>query len=70
MQGLFQLGWPVAGRRNNMDVKEFERENERIETSGEGCCDQLMDPCTCYYADEPCEYGHSGCRMVMDPCCC
>jgi hypothetical protein len=53
-----------------MDIKEFERENRRIDTSGEGCCDNLMDPCTCYYADEPCEDGHSGCRMVMDPCCC
>ena len=52
-----------------MDEKDFEREDfGGCET--EDSCQTLMDPCTCYYADEPCEDGHSGCRMVMDPCCC
>ena len=53
-----------------MDEKGLEREEIRAAESGEGCCETLMDPCTCYYADEPCEDGNSGCRMVMDPCCC
>jgi hypothetical protein len=53
-----------------MTVKDMEQEETSMKMSGEDCCRELNDPCTCYYPVEPCEDGESGCQFFMDPCCC
>jgi hypothetical protein len=53
-----------------MTMKDMDQEEKSMKMSGEECCRELNDPCTCYYPVEPCEDGEFGCKLFMDPCCC